>query len=113
MLRIPIRSVTIEAGQTTGTFSIRILDDLLVEGSQTFTLTLSNIKGAVFANNSSTIPKTVTIVDDETPIIRISTTDFNIAEETNSFVVDLALLRLVLLMLRLIMKLIILRLKKG
>ena len=63
------RTVTIEAGQTTGSFSIRILDDLIRERSQNFTLTLSNVKGAVFANGVGTITKTITIVDNESPIV--------------------------------------------
>ena len=71
------RSGTISAGSTSGTFSIPIVDDLLNEGNETFTLTLLNVVNAVFANNAETISKTVTIADNELPILKIRTEEFH------------------------------------
>ncbi len=85
------RTVTIPAGSTTGSISIHILDDFEIEGSQSFTLEFSELKGAVFANNAK-IPKTIVIIDDETPVISVTTTNFDIAEEANSFEVEVELL---------------------
>ena len=86
------RTVTISAGQTTGSFPIQILDDLELEGSQSFTLVLSNLRGAIFANNATTISKEIIIVDDETPEISITTTNFEVAEEANNIEISVSLL---------------------
>ena len=74
------RSVSIPSGTTKSSFSIQILDDLELEGTQSFSLTISNLKGAIFANNVTSITKTVSIIDNETPNISISTTNFKVSE---------------------------------
>ena len=74
------RSGTITAGSTSGTFSIPLVDDLLNEGNETFTLSLTNIANAVFASNVAKISKTVTIVDNELPLLLIKTENFSVDE---------------------------------
>ena len=74
------KSVAISAGSRTGSFAIRILDDLETEGSQVFKLDLLNIKGAKFTSRVSSITQDITILDNESPIISIVTTNFNVSE---------------------------------
>ena len=53
------------------------------EGNETFTLVLSNLQGAsVFVGNGLIFSKTVTIVDDEIPTLKISNTELNVIENT-------------------------------
>ena len=74
------RTVTIPAGSRTGSFTIQILDDFEIEGSQVFKLDLLNIKGAKFTNRVSSITNDVTIIDDEAQVISIVTTNFSVSE---------------------------------
>ena len=85
------RIVTIPAGNTSGSFSIRILNDLVVEGRETFSFTLSNVTGVVFADDLTTISETITILDDETSTIEVTTTNFIVAEEEENFIVNVEL----------------------
>ena len=78
------REVTIFTGGNRGTFSIPIIDDLVNEGDETFTLTLSNLNNAIFANNDVSISKTITIVDNEPPILRVSAEEFKVDENVGS-----------------------------
>ncbi len=55
-------TLTIPAGETTGTISVAILDDVLDENDETFTLTLSNPQSAILGDPSI---MTVTITDDD------------------------------------------------
>ena len=84
-------TVTISAGDTTATFTIPILDDLDLEGTQTFTLGLFNLIGAKFANNVATITKTISIVDNETPIISITPANLSVSEGVGSSGLELRL----------------------
>ena len=77
------RTLTISGGDTTQTISIPIRDDSIDEEDETFTLTLSNLSGAVFAEGSN-LPKTITILDNESIFLSISTTDFSVAENVGS-----------------------------
>ena len=78
------RTVTIGSGRT-GSFSIRINNDLENEGNETFTLTLSNLVGAsAFSNGKTTISKTVTIIDNELPALKFTTTNFNVDENVGN-----------------------------
>lgn len=63
--------VTIAAGATTADVSIDLLDDLLVEGNETITLTLSNAQGAQLGAISS---HSLTITDDDTAGITVNPT---------------------------------------
>ncbi|MEM7028701.1 MAG: FG-GAP-like repeat-containing protein [Chloroflexota bacterium] len=71
-------TVSISAGNTTGTITIDILDDVLNDGDETFTISLSNASGAILG-----LPKTatITIEDDERPIgVLLSTSTFSVTE---------------------------------
>ena len=85
------RTVTIPAGNRTGSFSIRILNDLVTEGRETFSFSLSNVTGVVFADDATTISETITILDDETSTIEVTTTNFIVSEGGENFVVDVEL----------------------
>ena len=85
------RTVTIPAGSRTGSFSIRILNDLVTEGRETFSFALSNVTGVVFADDATMISQTITILDDETSTIEVTTTNFIVFEEGENFVVNFEL----------------------
>ena len=87
------RTVTISIGQTTGSFSIPIVNDMRNEGNEKFTLTLSDLTNAVFDGAMDEISKTVTILDDELPILSISTTNFSLFEDdqSNNFILEVML----------------------
>ena len=59
------QTITIEAGNTTGTFSIPILQDNDPEGEHSFKFKIKDVIGAKIAENAEEIIQTVTIVDDE------------------------------------------------
>ena len=59
------QTITIEAGTTTGTFSIRILNDTDNEGEHSFKFKISDVVGAKIAENKDEIEQSITIVDDE------------------------------------------------
>ncbi len=54
-------TVTIDAGQTSGTTGVTIADDVIDELDETFTVTLSNVRNATIADGSAT----VTITDND------------------------------------------------
>ena len=57
--------ITIAAGELTGSGSIDLVDDALIEGDETFTVTLSAPTGGIVLDG--TISTTATIVDDDVP----------------------------------------------
>ena len=62
------RAVTIDAGATSHTESIKILDDAEAEGNEVFNIILMNASGAEFegaANKNQSLTATITIVDDD------------------------------------------------
>ncbi len=59
-------TITILAGQTTGTVTIDPTDDPLFEGSETVIVDITNVTGGNGATESGTQQATVTITDDET-----------------------------------------------
>lgn len=61
-------ALTITAGQTSASISVPVLGDLLLEGDETFTVTLSGASNA----SISTATGTGTIVDDELPSLTIN-----------------------------------------
>jgi Calx-beta domain/FG-GAP-like repeat/FG-GAP repeat len=61
---IAVGTLRFAAGETTKQFSLSIVNDVYVEGSETFTLTLSNPQGTTIGQNNSAA---VTILDDDAP----------------------------------------------
>ena len=61
-------ALTINAGQTSATFEVPILDDTGVEGDETFTVTLTSPMNAVFARAAAT----GTIQDNDLPEVTVS-----------------------------------------
>ncbi|CAD5947646.1 G-protein coupled receptor 98 [Planktothrix tepida] len=74
-------TLTFAAGQTNQTFTVNILDDTLVEGNETFNLSLSNITGGAILGTPAT--STVTIVENDianSGIISFSRANFSVNE---------------------------------
>ena len=63
------QSVTVPAGSTTSIVSIPILQDIITEGEQSFTLKIEDVVGAVISGDDESIEQTITIVDDEAATI--------------------------------------------
>ena len=57
----------IAIGNTTDSIMIPIKSDTLNEGNETFNVTISNLVGAILANNASTLVQEITIIDNEIP----------------------------------------------
>ena len=68
---------------TFGLIQIPIINDTDEEENETFTLTLTEISGAVFADDQSSIVLQVTIIDDEgLPILSIDSTEITVNEQS-------------------------------
>lgn len=66
-------TLTIGAGQTTGTITVAVNGDAFYEADETVTMTLSSPSGASFAGGGATLSATGTIVnDDAPPVLSIS-----------------------------------------
>lgn len=67
-------TVTIPAGQTTATIDVTVLDDTLIEGNETVIVTLTEITSgdARLAIDSAADAATMTIVEDDTGLVRIA-----------------------------------------
>ena len=85
------RTIRFPVGDTMRTINIPITNDLLNEGDETFTFSLSNISGAALASGDSEYSTTITINDDEVPTLSISTTTFIVFEDIGNFVVEFEL----------------------
>ena len=79
MFKIPKRRIR-------GSFSIPILDDQINEVVETFTFTVNTVIGAKIASSEAT--KTITIIDDDTPLVEISASNYNVAEDAGNFKFD-------------------------
>jgi predicted extracellular nuclease len=74
-------TITISVGQTTGFVTFTVVDDTLVEGSETAVLTLSNPSAGIALGNSTT--QNITITDNDAPLVptvTIAATDAIAAE---------------------------------
>ena len=71
-------TITIPAGATQASFPVDILDDDLVEGDETFQVTLSNTKGAALSTPDAVI---ITILDDDTVVVEFSEDAFLVQED--------------------------------
>jgi len=63
-------SITIAGGQTTGSFTVNINDDELIEGSETGTFTISNPSSGIVLGTTTT--GEVTITDNDFPSVNLS-----------------------------------------
>ncbi len=70
-------TATLPPGATTGTFDIVIVDDVLVESSETIVLTLSNATGGLLG---STTTMTLTVTDNDTAGVAFTTTSLAVTE---------------------------------
>ena len=76
---------------TFGLIQIPITNDTDEEENETFTLTLTEISGAVFANDQSSIVLQVTIIDDEgLPSLSIDSTPIAVNEQSGYAEIDLS-----------------------
>jgi hypothetical protein len=71
-------TITVPAGQTTATANVTALADSLVEGNETIIVNISNVAGGG-AIESGTQYEVITVTDDN-PVVTLSTTADNIAE---------------------------------
>ncbi|KQM69470.1 hypothetical protein ASE74_05645 [Pedobacter sp. Leaf216] len=84
---ITTKTITIPAGQTTGTITIDVLADALTENTETVIATLGTSNNAVTVNTS---PASINIIDANTSSISISTTPtVNESNGTATFTVTL------------------------
>ncbi|MCY3666865.1 MAG: hypothetical protein OXH81_14485 [Gemmatimonadetes bacterium] len=76
-------TLTIAAGQTSGTVSVATVDDMISEASdETFTVTLSDPSNATFTGGSTTLTATGTITGDTDPLPTLSVEDAEGDENT-------------------------------
>ena len=76
-------TATIDAGETTATFSVPIVDDTIYEAANdTFTVTLSNVQvSGVTVTISQTTAKATITDDDSAPTLSVSVNNASIAED--------------------------------
>ena len=85
-------SNTIAAGQTTGgMISIPILSDMISEGNESFTVTLTGATNAIIPGTSAQIVVPVTIADAEPPLISVVENSLTVVESelATSIIVEL------------------------
>ena len=87
-------TVTIDAGDTSATIDVSVIDDSLVEASETVTLTLDSITSgdADIAIDGAADSATVTIADDDSALVSIAASDSSSAEpgDDGQFTVSLS-----------------------
>ncbi|SDD06044.1 Calx-beta domain-containing protein [Pedobacter soli] len=67
-----VKTITIPAGQTTGTITIPVLADAIVEGTETVVISLTGTNNPLVNVNST--PASINILDNNTATVSISTT---------------------------------------
>ena len=76
--------LTFPAGTTAAqTVSVPIIDDMVLEEEETFTVMLSNVQNAELAGGGTTLSATGTIVDDDLPAITVSSVSTQVFEGEN------------------------------
>ena len=80
-----MRTVTIPIGETMGSITIPILDDTRNEGDETFILTVSKFTGAIFESRESTFTRTIKILDDELPTVKVSNSPLKVFEDVGNY----------------------------
>ena len=79
-------TLTFNAGDTVQNIPVSLLDDAVIESSKTVLLTLANAVGAQFSTLTNHV---FTILDDDSPVVTISSTDTNAAETGDTALVTL------------------------
>ncbi|MBD2500053.1 choice-of-anchor I family protein [Anabaena azotica] len=77
--------ITIPNGQTSGSVTLTVVDDVLVEGTETAVLTISNLSAGIALGTTTT--RNITITDNDTPkvpTVSITATDANAAESSTT-----------------------------
>ncbi|MGM9477963.1 Calx-beta domain-containing protein, partial [Pedobacter sp. GSP4] len=83
-----VKTITIPAGQTTGTITIPVLADAVVEGTETVIITLASSNNPLINVNNT--PASINILDNSTATVSISTPPtINEADGTATFTVTL------------------------
>ncbi|WP_412468438.1 Calx-beta domain-containing protein [Pedobacter sp. KLB.chiD] len=67
-----VKIITLQAGQITGTITVPVLADAVVEGVETVTITLADTNNPLINVNGT--PASINIIDNNTATVRISTT---------------------------------------
>ena len=81
-------SIARGASKPTNSITIPITSDRDFEGNETFDLILSNLTGATFGS-SATLRQTITIVDDELPVMKMSNRTATVAENIAGGMLDI------------------------
>ena len=84
----PTRGMIV-AGSDSFTIPVVIKQDTNNEGNQTFDVTLSNIRKAVFTGTPAELTQTITIEDDEEPTMSLAKTEISVAEDVNGGEIEL------------------------
>ncbi|HEY9763220.1 MAG TPA: choice-of-anchor I family protein [Trichocoleus sp.] len=78
-------TITIPAGQTSGSVTFSVVDDALVEGTETAVLAISNPSTGIVLGNTTT--QNIVITDNDVPVVpqvSITATDANAAESSTT-----------------------------
>lgn len=81
-------TVTFAAGETSKTFTVAITDDAMQEGAEALTLTLSEPAGASLG---ATPTATLTIIDDESTTVQLTTANLHIDENGGQAQIEVTL----------------------
>jgi hypothetical protein len=82
-------TLTFGPGQRTAQFDVRILDDTLVEGDETFTVNLRPTPGDNPQYDFGISTATVTIIDNETSTVNFSASTYEVAENAGAATITL------------------------
>jgi hypothetical protein len=81
-------TLTFIPGQTSRTFTVPIINDTNTELNETFTVTLSTPTNASLGTPN---PATVTIIDDDLPVVEFSSATYSVAENIGPAVITVTL----------------------
>ena len=89
---VALTTLMFSAGTTSQTFTVPILNDVLDEGDETFTVTLSTPINAIFSGGATTVSATGTIIDeDRKPIVTLTSATQSVAEDAGSMAFTVSL----------------------
>ena len=87
----PFKKISIQPSSTAEIIAIPITNDSIIEGNETFTLTLSEVSGAELAGGSTLVEQVTIIDDEELPTLSVDATLVEIDEGSGSALIDLTL----------------------